>query len=137
MFIRILISDRFKYLLAGLVLILLAGCAGKNFEYQPGTEIPKGPGVFTDEEEGKTIYKSKERLFKKSEEDKGSSEVKTEAKDSDEYQEFQKWKQESEEFKQFQEWKNTKEGSSEYQEFLEWKKWREYRKWKESQKTSE
>ena len=126
-----------KLLLAGLVLISMAGCAGKNFEYQPKTEIPKGPGLFTDEEEGKTIYKSKDRLSKKPKEDKGSSEVKTEAKDSDEYQEFQNWKQESEEFKQFQEWKNSKEGSSEYQEFLEWKKWREYRKWQESQKTSE
>lgn len=144
---------RIAVCLMSISLLALPGCGGKPFHYNPPSEIPEGPGVFSGKDGEFTLYDSKSaKGGKKSRTaaeagapapEKSGAE-KTDAAvaagdkmpDSKEYlefQEFQEWKKDKREFKDFQEWKKSKQGAKEYQEFQEWKKWKEFKKWQENQ----
>jgi hypothetical protein len=122
-----------KVFLTGLVLFLLAGCAGKSFDYHPVHEIPKGPGLFSDEEDGKVVYDSKKSKVEESSRESQratdqQSAVKSDksgvdeekAPDYKEFQEYQEWK----------EWQKSKKDSDEFKEFQEWREWKSYQEWK-------
>jgi hypothetical protein len=132
-----------------IVLVFLAGCGGKSFDYHPDTEIPQGPGVFSGEKGDFTIYDSESAKTAKADQSKSDpnapaasvsepppATLTSEPVDAEEYREFrefQKWKQEKKEFEAFQQWKKSVQGAREYEEFLEWKRWREYKQWQEKQ----
>lgn len=120
------------------------GCGSKPYNYHPGNEIPEGPGLFSEDDGEFTIYKSKPTPTR----DGGGAaaaaaaegaaaaaeaEPDSQAAANQEFQEFQAWKKEAAEFEAFQEWKESAEGSVEYQEFLEWKRWQEYKQWRNQQ----
>jgi len=139
--------------IVSIALLALPGCGSKPFVYNPPSEIPDGPGVFSGDDGEFTLYDSKnDKGGKKSkaaaEADVPAAEIsgaeKTGAavaagekiQDSKEYlefQEFQEWEKNKRGFKEFQEWKKSKQGAKEYQEFQEWKKWKEFKKWQENQ----
>jgi len=131
---------RIAVCLVSIALLALPGCGGKPFVYNPPSEIPEGPGVFSgkdgefilyDSKNGKGGKKSKAAVeagapaaVKSSTEKTGAAVAAGEkVPDSTEYREFQ----------DFLEWKNSKQDAKEYQEFLEWKKWKEFKKWQENQ----
>ncbi len=126
-------SNCFKVLLLLLFLIQLTGCAGKSFDYQPVDEIPKGPGVFSDQDEGFVIYDSKKHnATNNSRESQRAtdqqSSVKSDKRDVDEdkvpdYKEFK-------EYREWKEWQKSKKGSDEFKEFQEWREWKSYQEWK-------
>ncbi len=139
---------RIAVCIVSIALLALPGCGGKPFVYNPPSEIPEGPGVLSGEDGEFTIYDSKSDKGGKKSKATAETDVpaaeKTDAAvaagdkmpDSKEYlefQEFQEWKKDKREFKEFQEWKKSKQGAKEYQEFLEWKKWKEFKKWQENQ----
>ena len=107
-------------LLMALAAALILGCAqAKPYEYYPATEIPKGPGLFTGEKGEYTVYSSEKKSdgetdAKRTSDDKASDE-------------------ERRDFEAFQEWKRSPEGQAEYREFQDWLRWRDYKKWQESQ----
>jgi hypothetical protein len=126
--------------IVNIALLALPGCGGKPFVYNPPSEIPEGPGVFSGKDGEFTLYDSKSgKVGKKSkaavEANSPAAEISGAEKtgaavaagekmhDSTEYLEFQ----------DFQEWKKSKQGAKEYQEFQEWKKWKEFNKWQENQ----
>jgi len=139
--------------IVSIALLALSGCGGKPFDYNPPSEIPEGPGVLSGEDGEFTLYDSKsDKRGKKSKaaaeadvpaaEKSGAEktgapvaagEKMPDSKEYLEFQEFQEWKKDKREFKEFQEWKKSKQGAKEYQEFLEWKKWKEFKKWQENQ----
>ena len=139
--------------MVSIALLALPGCGGKPFDYNPPSEIPEGPGVFSGKDGEFTLYDSKSgKGGKKSkvaveagapaaeisgaEKTGGAVAAGEKMPDSKEYlefQEFQEWKKDKREFKDFQEWKKSKQGAKEYQEFQEWKKWKEFKKWQENQ----
>jgi len=139
--------------MVNIALLALPGCGGKPFVYNPPSEIPDGPGVFSGEDGEFTLYDSKSgKVGKKSKAavetvaptaeisgaEKTGAAVAAGEKMQDsrgylEFQEFQEWKKDKREFKVFQEWKKSKQGAKEYQEFQEWKKWKEFKKWQENQ----
>jgi len=144
---------RIAVFLVSIALLALPGCGGKPFHYNPPSEIPEGPGVFSGKNGEFTLYDSK--TVKGGKRSKAAVKAgvpatekfganKTGAPvaarenmlDSNEYrkfQEFQKWKKEKREFKEFQDWKKSQRGVQEYQDFQEWKKWKEFKKWQENQ----
>ena len=131
-----------------LTLLLFFGCAGKSFEYEKADSMKEGPGVFSKDPEGFTLYDS--NADKSAEKSQTTSDAGTKATDAEsaggtaqktatdpeeyrEFQEFQQWKQEKAEFEEYRKWRESKEGADEYREFQEWKKWQEYKKWQERQ----
>lgn len=131
---RNLYPNCLKVFLTGLVLFLLAGCAGKPFDYHPVSEIPKGPGLFSDkeDEDGKVVYDSKRNKAKENSRESHrvtdqQSAVKTDksvgdegkVQDYKEFQEYQEWK----------EWQKSKKDSDEFKEFQEWREWKSYQEW--------
>ena len=144
---------RIAVFLVSSALLALPGCGGKPFNYNPPSEIPEGPGVFSGKDGEFTLYDSKTVKSEK----KAKAAVKSvvpatekfgenmtgapvaagenmpDSKEYLEFQEFQEWKKEKKEFKEFQGWKKSQQGVEEYQEFQEWKKWKEFKKWQENQ----
>lgn len=134
------LSSCAKVFLLGVLLCFLIACGGKPFDYHPGTEIPKKPGVFSKENDGIVIYDSKK---KKTETASGETQeagdqpsstpsaqsdvVEENIKDYKEFQEYQEWKA----------WKKSPKNSNEYQEFLEWREWNAYQEWKQKSDSSE
>ncbi len=122
-------SNCFKVLLLLLFLIQLTGCAGKSFNYQPVDEIPKEPGVFSDQDEG----------FVKSDKRCAGEEKVLYYKEFQEYRGWKKWqrtKTGSDEFKEFLEWQKSKRDSDEFKEFQEWSEWKSYQEWKKKSGSS-
>ena len=145
--IRIVLS------LLSISLLALPGCGGKPFNYNPPSEIPEGPGIFSgkngeftlydsktikDEKQSKGATKAGVSTTEKFDENKTTPPVATREnmanrKEYREFQEFQEWRKEKREFEEFQEWKKSPQGVKEYQEFQEWKEWKEFKKWQENQ----
>lgn len=82
---------------------VIAGCGAAPFEYHPGTEIPRGPGLFSGEGGALVLRVDPARAQPPS------------SAPSDERDEFQRQK-------------NAGERSPEYQEFQEWREWREWKR---------
>ncbi len=134
------ISSCTKLFFLGIFLFFLNACGGKPFDYHPGTEIPKKPGVFSKEAEGLVIYDSKkkeaETVSGESQKiddrtssvppDQGSAEGER-IKDYREFREYQEWKK----------WKESRENADELKEFQEWREWKSYQEWKKKNEASE
>ena len=130
------------------VILLLAGCNGKSFDYVNQNEIPPGPGVFSGEKGEWTVYDSEDSKEKTA---AGPAKSDSQAEQTDgalpaaaaddpeyrEFKEFQQWKKERQEFEAFREWKKSSQGSEEYQEFKQWQEWKAYKEWQDSRKKSE
>ena len=132
-----------------LTLLFFVGCGGKSFEYEKPDSMKEGPGVFSKDPDGFTLYDSNakksdgksetvnEADAKTSDETttvgEAAAETTTDPEEYREFQEFQQWKQEKAEFEEYRKWKESKEGTDEYREFQEWKQWQEYKKWQEGQ----
>jgi hypothetical protein len=105
----------------------LAGCGGQPFEYHPGTEIPKGPGLLSGESGAFVLYSSD----KKVKADPPPATAQAVAGDAagvspEEFREFQ-------EFQEFRRWKESAKDAPEFREFQDWREWKAYRSWKEQQ----
>jgi hypothetical protein len=125
------------------VLVGIAGCGGQSFNYHSDNEIPEGPGIFSKEEGAFTVYssdsgqgegniKTKEAAVTDTEAAQPASKAESEKA---EFEAFQQWKKEQAEFNEFKAWKQSQDGAEEYAEFLEWKRWQEYRRWQDKNKT--
>ena len=97
------------YLLISITALAVVGCGGKPFTYYPISEMKPGPGVFTDEVDGYTLYDSSKAV--------SSNDIENNEDDYREYQEYQKWRRE-------------RGNATELEDFKEWQK---YRRWKEKQ----
>lgn len=112
-----------------LVFMMIMGvwaCAGKPFDPPQADEIPKGPGVFTQGDDGAVLYDSnKKRLPNASTPQtpttlpEGTQQPAAEV-DYDEYESYRQWLL----------WKKSAVGTPEYEEFQQWREWRKYREWK-------
>jgi hypothetical protein len=129
-----------KLFLLGSSLFVLNACGGKPFDYHPGTEIPKKPGVFSKEADGLVIYDSN-----KKKDETGSGEIQEvgdqtsstpsaqssvgeeRVEDYKAFQEYQEWK----------EWKKSGKNADEVKEFEEWREWKSYQEWKKRNDASE
>ena len=139
------------FIAACFIVLLLAGCGGKSFDYVDQKEIPPGPGVFTGEKGEWTVYDSDAKQDKaaaepvsdnkqvEAAEGAGPKEppAATDDADYEEFKQFQKWKKEQQDFESFKEWKKSSQGSREYREFKQWQEWKAYKEWQEGQKKSE
>ena len=107
-----------KYLLIAVAVGTLSACAGKPFDYHPIDEMKQGPGVFTTEEDGLTLFDTESR---NSGNNTGADVTpNAEIADFREFQEYQKWRRH--------------QGKREEQiEFKEWREWKEYKEWKAQQ----
>ncbi len=126
----------FSILAVTIAAFFITACGGRSFDYHPIHEIPKGPGILTDDSDGAVVYDSKNKGVlqtvgkeKKADTSHGSGEtIADEAKGLDrnesdfkEFNEYQRWKK----------WKEEAKNKGDYQEFLEWREWKSYQKWKE------
>jgi hypothetical protein len=154
-------TKNWMFLAAGVVILTLAGCHARPYDYEPAAdEMKKGPGVFSGEDGEFTIYDSKKGdVFPQDPNTKASeTTAKPTAQTSAtagaaattaagaqagaqppaktpagarDYQEFQ----------EYQKWQKTGKGSSDYQQFQEYQQWRrgsrnsadyqEFLEWKE------
>jgi hypothetical protein len=113
-------------LLAFMMIMGVWACAGKPFDPPQADEIPKGPGVFTQGNDGAVLYDSnKQRLPDASTPQvpatlpEGIQQPATEV-DYDEYESYRQWLL----------WKKSAVGTPEYEEFQQWREWRNYQEWK-------
>ena len=134
------LSSRTKIFFIGFFLFFLNACGGKPFDYHPGTEIPKKPGVFSKQADGLVIYDSKKETADKASDEiqevgdqtssmpsnQGSADAER-IEDYKAFQEYQEWK----------EWKKSRENASELKEFQEWREWKSYQEWKKKNDASE
>lgn len=100
------------------LVVFLVGC-GTPFDYQPVSEIPKGPGFFSRQEGGITLYSDKEKANVPAAKTASS----TAPEDFREFQDYQ----------EFQRWKASTKDNPEYREFQDWREWKVYRAWKGQQ----
>jgi hypothetical protein len=108
------------------------GCAAKPFDPPQTGEIPKGPGVFSEGNDGVVLYDSHGKRSDPREPgsqeaaakgDAGKESPATSAADHAEFEAYQ----------QFKAWKKSAAGTEEYEEFQQWRQWQQYRQWKQSQ----
>lgn len=126
-------SNCFKVLLAGLILILPIGCGGKSFDYHPASEIPKGPGLLSDQEDGLVIYDSKKSKAEKSSREPqkaGDQEAAAKSAPSNVNEDKLRNYQEFQEYQEWKEWKKSNKNSGKFKEFQEWREWKSYQEWK-------
>jgi hypothetical protein len=102
-----------------LLMISVVGC-GKPFDYQPVSEIPKGPGIFSDKGGGFTLYSNDKEKQQAPTTKSASSAAPEDFREFQDYQEFQRWKA-------------TAKDNPEYREFQDWREWKAYRAWKGQQ----
>ncbi len=50
--------NHFCRLLVAAATVCVIGCGGQPFDYNPGTEIPEGPGLFSGEDGEFSVYQS-------------------------------------------------------------------------------
>ena len=95
------------------LLIAVAGCStGRSFEYRRVDEIPAGPGLFSNTNDG---YDLLQRSGQKMDEASAIPPAQLE------------------EFKAFKEWRQRKAGSQADIDFKQWQEWQTYRAWKKQQ----
>jgi hypothetical protein len=121
------------FLFIVLISIGMWGCAAKPFDPPQTGEIPKGPGVFSKDDDGVVLYdsnkKRSDRENSASQEPvaKGDSGLPaTTSSSASDYAEF-------EAYQQFKAWKKSAVGTKEYEEFQQWRQWQQYRQWKQNQ----
>lgn len=112
------------------LVIGVVACGGHPFDYQPVSEIPKGPAVFSDQPDGHVIYNSEAEKSEKNAKPHGPG---LSAEQQAEFEEFKEWKKSRAEFEAFQQWKTLKKDSEEYRQFQLWLEWKQYQQWKQSQ----
>ena len=134
------LSNGTKLFFIGLFLFVFNACGGKPFDYHPGTEIPKKPGVFSKEEDGLVIYDSNKKKDEAASGEiqavgdqtsptpSGQSGIGEErVEDYKEFQEYQEWKER----------KKSRENADDLKEFQEWREWKSYQEWKKKNDPSE
>ena len=104
----------------------LAGCGGKPFEYHSGTEIPKGPGLFSGESGGYVLYSDKKVKAEPPPATAQAVAGDAAGVPAAEFREFQ-------EFREFRRWKESARDTPEFREFQDWREWKAYRSWKQQQ----
>lgn len=102
------------HILIAVVAIVLAGCAGKPFKYHAIDDMKQGPGVFTNEENGYTVFDTEKKQV---------AAVSVEAQDGEAFRDFQDYKK----------WKRQPSSVNQQKEFQEWREWKAYRAWKDKQ----
>jgi hypothetical protein len=112
------------------LVIGIAACGGRSFDYQPVGDIPKGPAVFSDQTDGHVIYNSDDQ---KAEKKAKPPEPGLSAEQQAEFEAFQEWKKSRAEFEEFRQWKALNKDSEEYRQFRQWLEWKQYQQWKQSQ----
>jgi hypothetical protein len=129
-------------LAAGCLLLTLASCNAKPFDYQPTAgEMKEGPGVFTGKDGELTIYDSQkggvlqkdsdaktgESMGEKTAETAGAAQQPAQMPDGTqdyrEFQEFQQWQKEKAQFHEYQQWKKSAQDSTDFKEFQEYQQW--------------
>ena len=100
------------------LLIGIAGCStGRSFEYRRVDEIPAGPGLFSNTDDG---YDLLQRSGNKT--DVASAVSPNQLTPA-----------QLKEFKAFKQWQQRKAGSQSDIDFKQWQEWQTYRAWKKQQ----
>jgi hypothetical protein len=110
---------KYHWLAAGWLLLTigLVACGGRPFDYQPVSEIPKGPAVFSKQPDGHVIYDSE---AKKAQEEPPAPDSRISPQEQAEFEEFLEWKKERSQFEAYQQWKALNKDSEEYRQFEQW-----------------
>jgi len=100
------------------LLITIAGCSsGRSFEYRRVDEIPAGPGLFSNTDDGYDLLQ-------------GSGHKTNVASTTSP---AQLTPAQLKEFKAFKKWQQRKSGSQADIDFKQWQEWQSYRAWKKQQ----
>jgi len=114
---ELVVKHHLKIWLLVPLLITIAGCsAGRSFEYRRVDEIPAGPGLFSNSDDG---YDLMQRSGQTTDVASSNQRTLTPAQ--------------LQEYKAFKAWQQRKAGSQADTDFKQWQEWQAYRAWKKQQ----